>query len=109
MTQAYGQPANIINHFILLVDESLSMRHLRETTIRVFDGFIARLAARSRENGQETRVTVYFFNSHGTERCVIYDMDVLRVPSLAGMYDPQGITTFMNGQMAAMLNRKRAP
>jgi nitric oxide reductase activation protein len=39
-----NQPANIINHFFLLVDESLSMRHLRDTTIRVFDAFIARLA-----------------------------------------------------------------
>jgi hypothetical protein len=109
MTQAYGRPANIINHFVLLVDESLSMRHLRDTTIRVFDGFIARLAARSRENGQETRVTVYFFNSHGTERCVIYDMDVLRVPSLAGMYDPQGNTALLRTFLLAVKDLRLIP
>lgn len=103
------QPANIINHFILLVDESLSMRHLRDTTIRVFDGFIARLADRSRENGQETRVTVYFFNSHGTERCVIYDMDVLRVPSLAGRYDPQGNTALLRTFLLAVKDLRLIP
>ena len=74
------QPANIINHIFLIVDESLSMAHLRDVTVRVFDGYISHLAARSRENGQETRVTVYLFSSYGTERCVIWDMDVLRKP-----------------------------
>lgn len=103
------QPANIINHFILLVDESLSMSHLRDTTVRVFDGFIARLAGSSRENGQETRVTVYFFNSHDTERCVIYDMDVLRVPSLAGMYDPRGNTALLRTFLLAVKDLRLIP
>jgi hypothetical protein len=102
-------PANIINHFILIVDESYSMSHLKNTTIKVFDGFIARLAAKSKAREQETRVTVYFFNSYGTERCVIYDMDVLRVPSLAGMYRPDGNTALLRTFLLAIRDLRELP
>ncbi len=98
----FHKPANIINHIVLSVDESLSMKHLKDVTVRVFDNFIAHLAASSRANGQETRVSVYFFNSYGTERCVIWDMDVLRVPSLAGLYHPTGNTALLRAFMLAM-------
>jgi hypothetical protein len=104
-----GQPANIINHFVFVVDESYSMKHLKDTTIRVFDGFITRLAAKSRAKEQETRVTVYFFNSYGTERCVIYDMDVLRVPSLAGMYRPDGNTALLRTFLLAIRDLRELP
>jgi hypothetical protein len=104
-----GTPANIINHFIILVDESLSMAHLKDTTIKVFDGFIARLAAKSRAREQETRATVYFFGSYGTQRCVIYDMDVLRVPSLAGMYHPDGNTALLQTFLLAIRDLRELP
>lgn len=107
--QQAPQPANIINHFVLLVDESYSMKHLKDTTVRVFDGFIARLAARSRAKEQETRVTVYFFSSYGTQRCVIYDMDVLRVPSLAGMYHPDGNTALLQTFLLAIRDLRELP
>jgi hypothetical protein len=104
-----GQPANIINHFILIVDESYSMWHLKDTTVKVFDAFISRLADRSRAKEQETRVTVYFFNSHGTQRCVIYDMDVLRVPSLDGMYHPSGNTALLQTFLLAIQDLRELP
>lgn len=107
--QTAGAPANIINHFILIVDESYSMSHLKATTIKVFDAFIARLAARSQAKEQETRVTVYFFNSYGTERCVIYDMDVLRVPSLAGLYSPEGNTALLRTFLLAIKDLRELP
>jgi hypothetical protein len=102
-------PANIINHYFFTVDESLSMKHLRDTTVKVFDGLIAHLAQRSRENGQETRVTVYFFSSYGTERCVIWDMDVLRVPSLAGLYHPNGTTALIRAVLLGMRDFRKIP
>jgi hypothetical protein len=107
--QQAGRPANIINHFVLVVDESLSMLHLRDAVVRVFDQFTARLAASSKDNGQETRVTVYFFGSYGTQRCVIYDMDVLRVPSLEGMYHPGGNTALLQTFQVAMADLREIP
>lgn len=107
--QTAGQPANIINHFVLIVDESTSMRSLKDTTVKVFDGFIARLAAKSKARAQETRVTVYFFGSYGTQRCVIYDMDVLRVPSLAGMYRPEGNTALIQTFLLAIRDLRELP
>jgi hypothetical protein len=94
-------PANIINRFVLLVDASLSMKHLSETVVKVFDNFIAHLAVTSKAKDQETRVTIYTFSSYDSARCVIWDMDVLRVPSLAGLYHASGntalIQTFLRG------------
>ena len=106
MTQAYGQPANIINHYVLVVDESSSMSRLSAVTIRVFDRLVAHLARRSKEKGQETRITVYLFSSFGTERCVIWDMDVLRVPSLAEIYRPNGMTALVRATMLAIRDLK---
>lgn len=102
-------PTNIINHFILIVDESWSMNHLRSAVVRVFDQFIARLAASSQENDQETRITVYFFNSYGTQKCIIYDKDVLRVPSLEGLYRPDGNTALIQTFQVAMRDLREIP
>jgi hypothetical protein len=85
------------------------MDHLQSVTVKVFDGLIAHLARRSRENGQETRVTVYFFSSYGTERCVIWDMDVLRVPSLEGLYHPHGLTALVRTVMLGMRDFRKIP
>lgn len=100
---------NIINHFVLIVDESLSMSHLRAAVVRVFDAFIARLAESSKEKDQETRITVYFFNSYGTQKCIIYDKDVLRVPSLEGLYHPRGNTALLQTFQVAMADLRAVP
>jgi hypothetical protein len=99
---ATGKPANIINHYTFVVDESWSMSDLASVTVRVFDRLVAHLARRSKEKGQETRVSVYLFSSYGTERCVIWDMDVLRVPSLAGLYHPDGMTALVRATTLAI-------
>lgn len=104
-----AMPTNIINHFILIVDESWSMNHLRAAVVRVFDQFIARLAASSKEKDQETRITVYFFNSYGTQKCIIYDKDVLRVPSLEGLYHPDGNTALIQTFQVAMSDLRQIP
>jgi len=102
-------PANIINHITVIADESSSMNHLTETLIKVFNNLIAHLAAQSRSNGQETRITVYFFNSRGTSRCVIYDMDVLRLPTIDGLYSPGGMTALIDTVLLSVEDQRLIP
>jgi hypothetical protein len=102
-------PANIINHITVIVDESSSMGHLTAMLIKVFNNLIAHLAAQSRANGQETRITVYFFNSRGTSRCVIYDMDVLRLPKIDGLYSPRGMTALIDTVMLSVEDQRLIP
>jgi hypothetical protein len=108
-SQTAGQPANIINHITIVADESTSMSHLAGTLVKVFDNTIAHLAAQSRANGQETRITVYFFSSRGTARCVIYDMDVLRTPSIDGLYNPRGMTALIDATKLSIEDMRLIP
>ena len=86
---------NLINHVVFVVDQSGSMGSLTNETVRVFDNQVKYLAQRSQELSQETRVSVYVFNT--TVKCLIYDMDVMRLPSLKGHYSPNGGTALIKG------------
>ena len=92
---------NYINHVALVLDASSSMSHLRGKVVEVADQQIAYLARRSRELDQETRVTVYVFADK--VECVIYDKDVLRMPSLKQLYRVGGMTALL----AAALKSQR--
>lgn len=92
---------NYINHVALVLDASSSMSHLRNKVVEVADQQIAYLARRSRELDQETRVTVYVFADK--VECVIYDKDVLRMPSLKQLYRVGGMTALL----AAALKSQR--
>ncbi|MFD6323529.1 vWA domain-containing protein [Streptomyces sp. NPDC058442] len=92
---------NYINHVALVLDASSSMSHLSGKVVEVADQQIAYLARRSRELDQETRVTVYVFADQ--VECVIYDKDVLRMPSLKQMYRVGGMTALL----AAALKSQR--
>lgn len=85
---------NYINHIALVLDASSSMNYRAKELISVADGQIAYLARRSKELNQETRITVYVFNHQA--KCVIYDMDVLRLPSIADVYKPLGNTALID-------------
>jgi hypothetical protein len=85
---------NYINHIALVLDESSSMWQHREDLIKVVDNQISHLAASSQERDQETRVSVYTFAS--TVRCRIFDKDVLRLPSIADLYHPNGRTALVD-------------
>ena len=93
---------NYINHIVLVLDESASMRIHASDLVKVADSQIAYLAQRSKELDQETRITVYTFNSRDTARCLVYDKDVLRVPSIAGLYDPRGMTALVDTTLLAI-------
>ncbi|MDR3081498.1 MAG: VWA domain-containing protein [Streptomyces sp.] len=92
---------NYINHVALVLDASSSMSHLSGKVVEVADQQIAYLARRSRELDQETRVTVYVFANK--VECVIYDKDVLRMPSLKQLYRAGGMTALL----AAALKSQR--
>ncbi|MEV7414721.1 vWA domain-containing protein [Streptomyces sp. NPDC089919] len=92
---------NYINHVALVLDASSSMSHLSDKVVDVADRQIAYLARRSRELDQETRVTVYVFSN--AVECVVYDKDVLRMPSLKQLYRAGGMTALL----AATLKSQR--
>ncbi|WKX74026.1 vWA domain-containing protein [Streptomyces sp. XD-27] len=92
---------NYINHVALVLDASSSMTHLSRKVVEVADQQIAYLARRSKELDQETRVTVYVFADK--VKCVIYDKDVLRMPSLKQLYRVGGMTALL----AATLKSQR--
>jgi hypothetical protein len=91
---------NYINHVGLVLDESLSMSPHRENLIRVADGQIKYLARRSQELDQETRVTVYTFSNQ--VKCLIYDKDALRLPSIRGLYRPSGATALIDATLKSL-------
>lgn len=91
---------NLINHIVFVIDSSGSMRGMEESVINVFNGQISYLSARSQELQQETRASVYTFSSN--VECIIYDKDVMRLPSLEGRYTTGGGTALLDGTAKAM-------
>lgn len=88
---------NLINHIAFVIDASISMTPHTHEVIKVADAEIAHLARRSQELDQETRVTVYVFSDD--VECVIYDRDVLRLPSIAPFYRIGGNTALIAATM----------
>lgn len=98
---------NYINHIALVIDASSSMGGLSSEVVKVADNQIAYLAQRSKELDQETRITVYVFND--TTRCLIYDKDVLRMPSLAGQFRADGMTALIDASIKAIEDLSKTP
>lgn len=94
------RPQNIVNHIAIGIDASGSMAYWTDEVIKIVDGQVRHLAVRSKELGQETRVTIYVFST-GVE-CVVYDMDVLRTPSIAEFYRPGGLTSLVDATTLAL-------
>lgn len=90
----------LINHLVFTIDKSGSMGHLTSDVVRVFDSQIRYWAKRSQELDQETRITAYLFNSK-TE-CLVYDIDVLRLPSLSSYYYTSGQTALIDATMQSL-------
>lgn len=111
------QIQNIINHIVLVLDASSSMIGTAATQlVKVADNQITYLAQRSKELDQETRVTVYQFGSEGNDstyrsygsrppskiECLVYDKDVLRVPSISQVYHAWGNTPLIDATVLAL-------
>ena len=97
-----------INHVAFVVDESGSMQYLKHDVPKVFDAQVAWLAELSTNTGQETRVSLYTLSGH-TITCVLYDQDVLRLPSLAGNYSPHDGTPLVAAIAQAIDDLKQTP
>jgi hypothetical protein len=89
---AYKQ--NLTNHVTIVLDGSGSMSHLKHTVIKATDELVAYLAQRSKDLDQETRVTIYVFDD--VVECIIWDMDVLRLPSIKELYWVRGGTALID-------------
>lgn len=93
---------NKIHHITYVLDQSGSMqRHLYDVP-KVMDDLIAGLAEDSRNHpGEETRVSVFAFSNPHKERfeCYLYDMDVLHVPSISGLYKITGGTALCDAMV----------
>lgn len=101
------QATNLINHIVFVVDRSTSMYGKEKQVISVFDNLVAGFAEDSKKFNQETRVSVYLFGSRID--CVIYDMDVLRLPSLASLYDLEGATRLIDATYQAIEELQQTP
>jgi len=99
--------ANYINHIAIVADASSSMSSLAGSVVKVTDNTTAYLADRSKVHDQETRVTFYTFSSRGGERCLFYDKDVLRMPSVKGLYRPGGMTALIDATLKAVSDLKQ--
>ncbi len=91
---------NYVNHIALVLDSSGSMYPHAASLVKVADGLTAHLATRSKEQDQETRVTAYTFDSR--VQCVIYDKDVLRLPSIRDRYWTGGQTALVDATLLAL-------
>ncbi len=94
---------NYINHIALVLDGSGSMMGHQASVVRVAKSLLDHLAVRSKEMDQETRVTVYSFDSR--VECTMYDRDVLRLPDVAKLYHVGGgMTALVDATMQSQLD-----
>lgn len=99
--------SNYINHIVFVLDASSSMSHLRQKTVQVVDNQVAYFAKRSKEMDQETRVTIYSFADNA--KCLVWDKDVLRLPSIATLYEPRGNTALIDATTLALDDAAKIP
>lgn len=100
---------NHITHIALVLDASASMRGVSEALIQAADAEIAHLAQRSKDTGHEIRLTVYVFSDVHDVRCVIYDMDVLRLPSIRKLYKMGIRTALVDASLLAINDLAMTP
>lgn len=97
---------NVIAHIAIVLDASSSMSHHAQQVVKVADAQIAYLAERSKQLDTETRVSVYTFASRGSTQCLIFDKDVLRMPSIEGLYSAYGNTALIDATIKSINDLK---
>jgi hypothetical protein len=97
----------ICNHVVFNIDRSISMNRHASSVVKAVDNEIEYLAERSKQLNQETRVSVYLFGS--TVECVIYDKDVLRLPSIASVYRVSGSTALIDATLKSLDDLAKIP
>ncbi len=99
---------NYINHVLIVLDDSSSMRGLRAAVIKLVDKQVDNLAEESKKKDQETRISVLIF---GTQcKWLVYDKDVLRMPSIKDVYTcNQGSTALIDGTLMGLTDIRKTP
>jgi hypothetical protein len=99
--------SNYTNHIVFVLDASSSMNHLAKKVITVVDNQVAYFAKRSQEMDQETRISIFSFAD--TVKCLVWDKDVLRMPSISELYQPYGNTALIDGTLQALSDARTIP
>lgn len=92
----------LINHVALVLDRSGSMSNHAKNVVKVADEQIINLMRKSEELKQETRVSIYSFGS--SVDCLIFDMDVLHLPSIEDLYKIHGCTLLYDAYAKSQLD-----
>lgn len=85
-----------IVHAAIVLDASGSMSRLSRKVEEVADRLIRDLKTQSEELDLETRISVYTFSYHYNIRCLIFDKDVFRLPSIKGLHIAIGQTALID-------------
>lgn len=93
-----------VNHVSLVIDKSGSMQRHQSTVVRVVDEFVKGLKEESDALGHETRISLYAFD-HNVE-CLVWDMDVKALPSIRGLYRPDGATSLIQASVLSLEDLK---
>lgn len=106
-----NKPANIINHIGFVLDASSSMYNKADSLVKVADNLVAHLAQRSNSSNlnQETRISVWTFADPHLINCVVWDMDVLRLPSISSFYKPSGNTALIDATLKSIDDLSETP
>lgn len=97
----------LTNHVTLVLDRSGSMAGKERAVIKAVDAQITSLAEMSKKMDQETRVTVVIFDE--VVDVLVYDKDVLRLPSIAEYYEPRGMTALVDATMRSIEDLEKIP
>lgn len=97
----------LTNHVTFVLDRSGSMRGRERAVISAVDAQVKSLAEMSQKMDQETRVTVVIFDD--VVDVLVYDKDVLRLPSIGEYYKPRGRTALVDATLKAIEDLKKIP
>lgn len=97
----------LTNHIVMTIDKSGSMGGLEHTVKAVFKAQINQLRKRSVELNQDTRISIYLFNT--SAQCVVFDMDVMRNIDLDALYHASGGTALMDAAGLAITDHQKIP
>lgn len=89
-------PQNEIIHIARVFDASGSMHRLARKVMEMADEQTLELKNQSEKLDVETRVTDYTFSYHTDIKCLTFDKDVFRLPSIKGLYEPNGQTALID-------------
>lgn len=90
------------NHYAILFDASGSMKDHETAVIKVTDALVKDLAEQSVKHGQETRVSFYRFADKHEVECLVFDVDVMRLPSIADLYRLGNMTALIKATRLAL-------